>query len=133
MAALLEREQVVAHARRRGEGTVPAFAPVDELGERVVERHEAELQPGLVRLETRQRTGQVDDRRVAPTAVEEAQRTLDVGRAKRMPAAAEPDERLLRRGERAQLLLGELDVPDRDAPVELRQGFLREQPARAAG
>ena len=121
VAALLEREEVVAHARRRRARLVAALVAVDELGERVVERDAAELEPCLVGLDAGERAGEIDDRGVTPPGVEEAERPLDLGGAEGVPAAAQAHERLLRSGELGELRLGELDVADRDAPVEPRE------------
>ena len=66
MAALLEWEEVVAHARRRRARLIAALVAVDELGERVVERDAAELEPCLVGLDAGERAGEIDDRGVTP-------------------------------------------------------------------
>ena len=99
--------------------------------ERRVERDLAELEPGLVRLEPRDRADEVDDPRAAAAALEEAQRALDLRAAQRVPAAGDADERVLRLRELGELLLAERDVADREPPVERAERRRREQPARA--
>ena len=105
-------------------------AVLEQVGERRVERHLAELEPRLVGLEPADGADELDDSRGATAALEEAQRLLDVRTAQRVPAAADADERLLRRGEVGELLLAEDDVAEGELPVEGRECGRREQSAR---
>ena len=47
-----------------------------------------------------------------------------------MPFPSQADQRLLRRRELAELLLGQLDVPDRESPVERRDRVFRQEAGR---
>ena len=96
-----------------------------------IERHLAELEPRLVGLEAGDGADELDDPGARAAAFEEAQRSLDVGLAERVPAAGDPDERLLRGGELGELLVRERDVADREPPVEACERRRREQSARA--
>ena len=104
---------------------------MEQRSERLVERHLAELDPGLVRLEPGDGANELDDPGARSAAVEEAERLLDVGAANGVPALADADERLLRGGELGELLVREDGVADREPPVEPRQLGRREQTARA--
>ncbi len=109
------------HRRRCRQRAEAALAGVEEGGERLVERDLAELDPRLVRLEPRDGAHELDDPDAGAAAVEEAQRLLDVRAADRVPAVADADERLLRRGEVGELLVRQLGVADGEPPVESRQ------------
>ena len=79
----------------------------------------AELDARLVRLEPGGGARELDDAdATARRALEEPQGALDLGRPKRVPPPAQADERLLRGRELGELLGGELDVADREPPVE---------------
>ncbi len=133
MAPLLEREQPVPHlGGGRARSVALGLVSLDQGRERFVERHRAQLQARVVGLDARHGTREVDDRGAAAPPLEEPQGALDLGAPHRMPPAAEADERLLRRRELEQLLLGQLDVADRDAPVEARERLAAERPARAS-
>ena len=80
MAPLLEREEVVAHARRGWERPVPALARVGEqLVERGVEPHLAELDAHLVGLEPGRGARELDHADRPLPALEEPQGALDLG------------------------------------------------------
>ena len=132
VAALLEGEEVELHRGRRRQRAEAPLAVAEQLRERRVERHLAELEPRLVGLEAGDGADELDDPGARAAPLEEAQRSLDVGLAERMPAAGDPDERLLRGGELGELLLREGDVADREPPVEARERRRREQSARAS-
>ena len=131
VAALLEREERMRHRCRRGQRPEAALAGVEECGERLVERHLAELDPGFVRLEPRDGAHEVDDSGAGAAAVEEAERLLDVRPLDGVPAVADPDERLLGGGEVGELLVRQLGVADGEAPVEPSQLGRGEEAARA--
>ena len=90
----------------------------------------AELEPGVLELDARDRADEVDHGSLA-AALEEQQRLLDLGAPQCVPAPADADQRLLRRRELDQLLLGERRVADRELPVEAGECVGREQAARA--
>ena len=125
MAALLEREQRQRHRRRRAERLeAPLVAAGEQRAEAVVERDLAELEPGVLDLDPRDGADEIDDGAFAP-AIEELQGTLDLGAAQGVPAALDPDQRLLGGRELDELLLGEGRVADRELPVELRERVCR--------
>ena len=131
VAALLEREQWLGHRRRRRKRlVVPLVAAVEQRAERVVEDDVAELEPGVLELDARDRPDEVDHGALA-AALEEQQRLLHLGASQCVPAPADADERLLRRRELDQLLLGERRVTDRELPVEPGECIGREQAARS--
>ena len=105
---------------------------VEQVGERAVERHLAELEPGLVGLEAGDGADEVDDAAAALAAVRGsgARDRRPTGRS----ACQRPATRTtgaLRGREREQLLLAELDVADREPPVErARSRRSTEQAAR---
>ena len=132
VAALLEREERLRHRGGRAERLVASLvASGEQRAEGVVERDLAELEPRILELDARDGADEVDDRALAP-AVEELQRLLDLGAAQCMPAALDPDQRLLGGGELGQLLLRQGRVADRELPVEPGESVGREQAARAA-
>ncbi len=131
VAALLEGEEVELHRGGRRQRPEAPLAVPEQLRERPIERHLAELEPRLVGLEAGDGADELDDPGARAAAFEEAQRSLDVGLAERMPAAGDPDERLLRGGELGKLLVRERDVADREPPVEACERRRREQSARA--
>ena len=131
VAALLEGEEVELHRGGRRQRAEAPLAVPEQLRERPIERHLAELEPRLVGLEAGDGADELDDPGARAAALEEAQRSLDVGLAERVPAAGDPDERLLRGGELGKLLVRERDVADREPPVEARERRRREQPTRA--
>ena len=129
--ALLEREEVVAHARRRRQRAEASLSRRGEqLVERLVEPHLPELDPRFVRLQPAHGAHELDDADRAAALVDESERPLDLGRAERVPLAAEPHQRLLRGRELRQLVLGQLHVPDREPPVERGDRVGGEQAAR---
>ena len=130
VAPLLEREERMGHRRRRRQRAEAALARVEQGRERLVERDLTELDARFVGLQPGDRADELDDADARTAALEEPQRLLDVRAANRMPAVADADERLLRGGEVGELLVRELGVADRDAPVEPRQLVRREQAAR---
>src|SRR4029078_13503897 len=76
---------------------------------------------------------ELDDSGRATAALEESERSLDLARTQRVPLAAKTDQRLLRRCKLAQLVLGELDVADREPPVERCDRVARQETARDRG
>ena len=130
VAALLEREQRLRHRRRRAERReAPVVVPGDQARERLVERHLAELETGVLELDSRDGADEIDHRSLA-APVEEEQGLLDLGAPQCVPAAADPDQRLLGGRELDQLFLGQRRVADRELPVEAGEGVGREQAAR---
>ncbi len=102
MPALLEREEVVRQGSGGGEGAVATLGRVrEERLQPVVEPHLAELDPRLVRLDARHGANELHDARAAAASLQEAEGALDLAGPERVPLAAQPDERLLRGGERA--------------------------------
>ena len=94
-----------------------------------VEADLSELDAGLVGLEPRDGANELDDSGCVRAPLQEPERALDVRLPHGMPPPAEPDQRLLRRGELGELLLRQLDVADREAPVEGRDRVTRQESA----
>ena len=116
---------------RGRERPVAALARVGEqLVERGVEPDLAELDARLVGLEPGGGARELDHADRPLAALEEAQGALDLGGPERVPASAQADERLLRGGELGELLGGQLDVPDREPPVERRDRLAGQDAAR---
>ena len=129
--ALLEAEQVVTHPLGSGEWAIaPVVGTGQERVEVCVEPDLAELDTRLVGLEARDGPDELhhSGRRASP--LEEAERALDVRCPERVPASAEADQRLLRGSELGELLVRQLDVADREPPVERRDRIARQEPAR---
>ena len=131
VAALLEREELMRHRRRRRECLEPPLVVPEERGERLVERDLAELEAGLVGVETRHRADELDDARAAAATFEELERALDLGLPERVPPAGDPHERIFCLRELHELFLAQRGIADGDAPVEAHQLGRREQSARA--
>ncbi len=131
--ACLEREEGKRHRRRRGQRLEAPFVSArEERAEAVVERDLAQLEPRVLDLDSRDRADEIDDGSLA-AAIEELQRPLDLGAAQGVPAALDPDQRLLGGCELDELLLGERRIPDRELPVEPCECFRPEKSARAVG
>ena len=97
---------------------VPALARVGKQAVRARHRVDlAELDARLVGLEPGCGPREPDHADRPLPALEEPQGALDLGGAERAPPSAQADKRLLRGGELGELLRGQLDVPDREAPV----------------
>src|SRR4029453_10875883 len=98
----------------------PVVGPGEQGVEVGVEPDLSELDTRLIGLEARNGPDELHHpgRRASP--FEEAERALDIRCPQRVPAPAEADQRLLRGGELRELLVGQLDIADREPPVERR-------------
>ncbi len=109
------------HPRRRPARAEPRVLAREQLVERAVELHRPELEPRLVGLEARDGPHELDEADALLAPLQKAQRALHVGGAHRLPAPVDLHDRALRRRERAQLLVAQLRVADREPPIERRQ------------
>src|SRR6266513_1740659 len=131
MAALLEREELKLHCGRGRKRPEAAIAVTEQLRKRRVERHLAELEPGLVGVEAGDGSHEIDEPFTRAAALEEPQRTLDLRMLECVPASCDSHERILRLRELDELLLGDRRVAHGEPPVESREHSGGQEPARA--